>query len=262
MLSPASRDRIAASPGWRRHRIEVMDLPEGRVVVKGQRPPRSAARFWLMRLLARWTHNPLLRPVPAPGGAAGQATEARRLRELAAAGVHVPALWHEGPDHLVMAYVAGTPLPASLVGDEEAALAAFRSALDALADVHARGQYLSQAFARNMVQTSTGFVYLDFEDDPLEVMTLIDAQARDWLALLLSTVWMTNAPRAHLAQHWRAVAARLPVPVRERIDDAARRLAWLRHLPSRRDPWGRDVVSVQALAAFLAEEQRFHSASL
>ncbi|WP_043703468.1 hypothetical protein [Tepidimonas taiwanensis] len=140
MLSPASLDRIAASPGWRRHRIEVIDLPEGRVVVKGQRPPRSAARFWLMRLLARWTHNPLLRPVPAPGGAAGQATEARRLREL-------------------------------------------------------------------------------------------------------------------------AVAARLPGPVRERIDDAARRLAWLRHLPSRRDPWGRDVVSLQALAAFLAEEQRFHSAS-
>lgn len=256
MLSAASLRRIEASQGWRRHRIEVIALPEGRVVVKGQRPRRPAARFWLMRVLARCTRNPLLRPVPAPGGAAAQATEVRRLRTLAASGVRVPALWHEGPDYLVLEHVDGVPLSTLLADAPERAEAAFRQALHALADVHARGQYLSQAFARNTLVTADDWVYLDFEDDPLDVMSLPDAQARDWLAFLLSAVWFTNAPADALARHWTAVQPRLAPGVRDRILAAARRLAWLRHLPTRRDPWGRDVVSLQALAGFLADWRR------
>ncbi|WP_424894636.1 hypothetical protein [Tepidimonas sp. HKU79] len=102
MLSVESVQRIEMSPGWRRHRVEILDVAEGRVVVKGQRPPRSAARFWLMSSLARVVRHPLLRPVPAPGGAAAQATELRRLQALARSGVPVPAVLHQAPDFIVL----------------------------------------------------------------------------------------------------------------------------------------------------------------
>jgi hypothetical protein len=60
--------------------------------------------------------------------------------------------------------------------------------------VHVRGQHLSQAFDRNLVQCPDGVIgYIDFEDDPAEVMTLAECQARDWLSYLHSTAMMLEA---------------------------------------------------------------------
>lgn len=261
MLSPDTLRRIEMSTVWRRHRIEVLCVAEGRVVVKGKRPPRSAARFWLMSSLARVVRHPLLRPVPAPGGAAAQATEVRRLQALARSGVPVPAVLHQAPDFIVLSHVDGVLLSALLTDTPEVALPAFERGLRGLAQVHAAGQYLSQAFARNMLLSDPGVVYLDFEDDPLEVMSLADAQARDWLTYFLSALWCVNVPRAQVLQAWSDVQASISVEVRQRIDGAIERLAWLRHLPNRRDPWGRDIISLQALADFLTDWHSSHSVS-
>jgi tRNA A-37 threonylcarbamoyl transferase component Bud32 len=222
-------------------------------VVKGQRPPRSRFRFGLMSALARWTRQPLLRPVPAPGGAMAQATEVRRLGALIDSGVRVPRVLHQAPDFLVLSHEDGVALSSLLTDTPPVAMSAFRQGLDALAEVHARGQYLSQAFARNMLLSPEGVVFLDFEDDPLEVMSLTDAQARDWLAYLLSTLWCVNASRGDLIQLWNDCQALIKVEVRQRIIDVSQRLAWMRHLPKKRDPWGRDLVSLQAMAVFLTE---------
>lgn len=259
MLSEASLRLVQAAQGWRQHRIQVMDLAEGRVVVKGQRAPRAAWRYTPLNWLAKAVDLPLLMAVPAPGGAEGQAIEVRRLRALEEAGIPVPPLLHVAHDHMVLGFVSGPALPKLLAADSEQAGYAFNLALASLADVHRRGQYLSQAFARNAILSEDGLVYLDFEDDPRSVMSLPDAQARDWLTLLLSSVWICQADRASMLATWRAREATLSADVRDRLRRATRRLAWLRRLPRHRRPWGRDIVSIQALASFLYDWERSSS---
>lgn len=251
MLSAASLQAIEASPGWRQHRVEMFDLPEGRVVVKGQRPARGPWRFRLLSALARCTRNPLLRPVPARGGAEAQAVEVRRLRTLAAAGVQVPEVLHHGPEYIVLRRIDGDALQQQFLAEPAQALAAFGLGLAGLLDLHHRGQYLSQAFARNILLCQGQLWYIDFEDDPLQAMDLPDAQARDLMAYLLSSIWINRAARPDLMSVWSAAAHRLDRPLLQRVRQAAQGLAWLRHLPRERKPWGRDVVTVQALAEFL-----------
>lgn len=251
MLSAASLHVIDASPGWRQHRVEMFDLPEGRVVVKGQRPARGPWRFRVLSALSSCTRNPLLRPVPARGGAAAQTTEVRRLRALAAAGVHVPEVLHQGHDYIALRRVEGEALQQQFAADPEVALTAFRQGLAGLLDLHQRGQYLSQAFARNILVSQGQLWFIDFEDDPLEAMPLADAQARDLMAYLLSAIWVQRAPRPELMAAWTAVARDVAPPILRQVRRAAHGLAWLRHLPRERKPWGRDVVTVQALAEFM-----------
>ena len=252
MLSAASVARIERSAGWRQHRIEMIDLSdEGPVVVKGQRPARGPLRYRLLSGLARLTRNPLLRPVPTPGGAEGQRIEVARLRALAAAGVRVPELLWVGKDHLVMRRIQGHTLEHYFSVDSHSGLAAFRQGLEGLGDVHRRGQYLSQGFARNILVSDGTLVYIDFEDDPLQAMDIDDARARDVLSYLQSAIWINRAAPPDLLAAWTAWTVQAPPAVVARIRHAARGLGWLRHLPRERKPWGRDVVAVQALAAFL-----------
>lgn len=251
MLSAASLHTIEASPGWRQHRVEMFELPEGRVVVKGQRPARGPWRFRLLSVLSRCTRNPLLRPVPARGGAAAQAIEVGRLRALAAAGVCVPEVLHHADQFIVLRRVDGEALQQHFVGEPAQALSAFRQGLEGLLDLHRRGQYLSQAFARNILRSQGQLWFIDFEDDPLEAMPLHTAQARDLMAYLLSAIWVHSAPRADLMAVWTVESRRVAPPVIQQVRQAARGLAWLRHLPRERKPWGRDVVTVQALAEFM-----------
>jgi tRNA A-37 threonylcarbamoyl transferase component Bud32 len=261
MLSATSIARVESSSGWRDHRVELLSLPEGDVVVKGQRPPRGPWRFRLLAMLAKLTRNPLLRPVPAPGGAASQATEIRRLQTLRAAGVNVPEVLHQAPDYFVMRRIQGPSLGAHFSAQPEQALQAVARGLHGLLALHAAGQYLSQGFARNILEQDGALWFIDFEDDPLLVMDLPDAQARDLLAFMLSVVWTSRADRKALQLVWRQACQQMQPAVLARVRQASSGLAWLRHLPTERKPWGRDVVTVQALAAFLSQWLAQESAS-
>jgi len=252
MLSPQSVRAIESSQGWRQHRIEMFDLgDEGAVVVKGQRPARGPWRFRLLSGLSTATRNPLLRPVPSPGGRAAQQTEAIRLQQLAAVGVRVPEVLHSSEDYLVLRRVMGQSLQSHFERDPAQALIAFEAGLVGLQDVHQRQQYLSQGFARNILLESERLWFIDFEDDPLQVMPLGEAQARDVMAYLLSSVWINRAPRQALMSVWSTHFHRWSADIQNQIRQTTRVLAWMRHLPRQRKPWGRDVVTVQALAEFL-----------
>lgn len=255
MLSKSSLELIEASQGWRQNRVEMLDLPEGEVVVKGQRPARGPWRFRMLSGLARCTSNPLLKPVPAPGGPEAQATEVRRLQALNEAGVAVPEVLHHGDRFIVLRRIHGEALQDRFTGSPRVALQAFVMGLDGLLDLHHRHQYLSQAFARNILvqghQSGHRLWYIDFEDDPAQVMDLPDAQARDLLAYLLSAVWISRAPRAGLMAAWASAAHEASPEVMVRVRRAVQGLSWLRQLPRERKPWGRDVVTVQALAEFM-----------
>ncbi|HPP98409.1 MAG TPA: hypothetical protein PK853_10190 [Ottowia sp.] len=253
-LSPHDLQRIAQSPGWRDQRVEVCDTAQGKVIVKGQRPTRHPARYRLLNRLARWLGLPFLKAAPLAGGAQAQQTEVARLRALRRAGAPVPEVLHVGADHFVMQWLGRAHLGDVLQAGHPRAAALWREAGDALLRLHQADQYLSQGFARNMIVTDDADAaprlagLIDFEDDPLQVMSLHEAQVRDWLAFLHSTLWTLPLPPTEVDACLDAWLAAESPAVRAGFAQACRRLAWLRVLPRQRR-FGRDTVALQAAAA-------------
>ncbi len=252
-LSDQELERIVRSSGWRQRRIEVFDTAHGKVLAKGQRPQRHPALYRLLNALAWMTGAPFLKAVPMHGGAQAQQTEVARLRALHAAGARVPQVLHVAPDHFVMQWLGGDHLGTLLQAGHPQGEALWREAGDLLVRLHARGQYLSQGFARNLIVDTSHEPprlagAIDFEDDPLQVMSLPQAQVRDWLAFLQSTLWTLPLPPEWIDVQLDAWMRLEADEVRDQFLDAARKLGWLRHLPRQRR-FGRDTVALQAAAA-------------
>jgi len=123
-----------------------------------------------------------LRPPPHRVGVGAMDTEARRLTELAAQHVHVPQVIGRGRDSLVLSD-NGRSLASWLrdAQDDVQRDHLVCLALEAIAHAHAEGAYFGQPLPRNMTFDGQRIGFIDFEEDPLEVMTLAQAQARDWL---------------------------------------------------------------------------------
>jgi hypothetical protein len=138
----------------------------------------------LLDAIVRKLEIDALRPPPHPGGEEAKAIEARRLAELEALGIRVPRVLGEGESTLLLSDI-GTTLAARLrAADGDAATidALTRQVIAAISDAHARGAYFGQMVPRNITIDDAGRVgFIDFEEDPLEVMSLPQAQARDWL---------------------------------------------------------------------------------
>jgi tRNA A-37 threonylcarbamoyl transferase component Bud32 len=249
LISLTSIARIEASNVWRNQRVEVFDLPEGRMLVKGQRPLRSPWAHRFLNLFAWIAGVPYAKAVPVHGGARSQAIEIARLGALHAAGVAVPQVHHVAPQYFVMTYLGDNDLARALRVQGPKAYGLWMAAMEHLLLVHARGQYLSQCFARNIIVSDRFEGLIDFEDDPLEVMTLEQAQARDWLIYLQSTLFNLALEPERLDAALNEVLERESVPVRAVLRHAAGRLSWLRHLPTNRRIWGKDFVSLQAVGA-------------
>lgn len=266
-LSPQDLQRIAQSPGWRGGRVEVCDTSQGKVIVKGWRPAHHPARYGLLNRLARWLGLPFLRAVPLAGGAQAQHTEVARLRALRRAGARVPEVLHVGSDHFVMQWLGRAHLGDVLQSGHPGAAALWREAGDELVRLHRADQYLSQGFARNMIVTDEAgdtprlAGLIDFEDDPLQVMGLADAQVRDWLAFLHSTLWILPLAPSEVDTCIDAWLDAESPAVRAGFAQACRRLAWLRVLPRQRR-FGRDTVALQAAAAAAHRHARRHPISL
>ena len=233
-----------------------------RVWLKKAGPRHGNLRYRLLAVIAATLRLDVLKPVPNPGGEAAIAIEARRLRDLGALGLRVPTVLAQQADGLLISdlgengrapVVLNERLDHAAATGPRALLAVWREGLDAIARVHARDAYLSQAFARNLMHCPDGSIgYIDFEDDPGNTLPLPECQVRDWLSYLHSTAAMVHAaaPKAAGA-HWHAVLADASSEVRERLAHAARRMRWLRYLPGGRR-WGRDTQRVRAAARLLA----------
>ena len=233
-----------------------------RVWLKKAGPRHGKLRYHLLAAIAGALRLDVLKPVPNPGGEAAIAIEAERLRQLGAAGLRVPAVLAQQADGLLISDLgqSGRPpvvlqerLDQAAAAGPAALLATWREGLAAIAMVHARQAYLSQAFDRNLVACPDGTIgYIDFEDDPGETLPLAECQARDWLSYLHSTAMLVDAASPHAAAaQWHEVLDQASEDVRDRLAIAAGRMRWLRHLPAGRR-WGRDTQRVRAVARLLA----------
>lgn len=228
----------------------------------------DGTRVWLRRSVRRnpvWLYRvlgavvavlrlPVLRPVPNLGGTTALAIEARRLRELAAAGVCVPDVLAQEESAVLLSDVGGMTVQAALEqADVAAALRIWAAGLAAIAQVHQVGQYLSQAFARNMLWRDDETVaFIDFEDDPATVLPLAHCQCRDWLCYLHSTTLVLEEKGVlDEARHlWMQQWAVLPVAMRDDLQRTWRSVGSLCHL-RRRSLWGKDALKIASMVRLL-----------
>lgn len=238
-------------------------MADGRFVwLKKANAPHSIWRYRMQGWLTHAMGLHALAPVPNRGGTLAIEQEAARLRELGALRLPVPQLLAQNPQGLLMSDLTDGREPADSLGDELARKAScgasiflpvWQDGLGAIAQFHAKGTCLSQAFARNMVRTPDGGIgCLDFEDRPQDVLTLPHCQARDWLSYLYGTAQLLReadaiTPAAGcVASHLQHAAPE----TRHAVAHTARRTHWMRHLPRSRR-WGRDVQRLSAMAQLL-----------
>ncbi len=173
-----------------------------------------------------------LRPPPHHGGDLASSVEKRRIEQLSSLGIHVPEILGEGAGTLLLSDL-GPTLSSRLrecVDDPTHTDALVSAAIAAIVEVHRRGAYLGQPWPRNMTYRDGRVGFLDFEEDPLEVMTLEQAQARDWLLFAHGTTrFYRNRPEV-LVGMLRGALQAVPGHVAENMADVGARLRPLSRL--------------------------------
>jgi hypothetical protein len=203
----------------------------------------QAARGAIPALLAWWlarrvTGAALPKHVVRLGAAAtGAGFEARRLEQLAAAGMRVPRVVHRGGDFIVMAHCGVTV--ASLLGGwdrptwrrELAALAAELGAF------HRAGQWHGGAQIKNLTRQGAQTWRIDFEESFGEHVPLPAAQAFD-LVLFVNSISLRGPVDA--------AEARVLLPVLLRAYFDANPDPQVRAVFARALPWARLAAALSA----------------
>lgn len=212
-------------------RISAIDFNGERAWCKRAVHGHSRWRYRALDTLAETLDLRLVRAVYNPGGIAALQTERRRLDGLRDAGVPVPDILAEGEDWHVLSD-SGISLREALRRSPAMRSPLASLAVGALRAVHARGQYLSQAFDRNLCVQDGEIRFIDFEDDPGSVFELPEAQARDWLLLLSSLAQHFENDTAALKGLCRQVTGNIDDVVASLLMHDARRLCRiLRFIP-------------------------------
>ena len=251
MFTTEQLEAINAQLALTSNRTAVFSVDDLAIVVKRQEPPRQYCGYQILNILANVLGQPVVRGVPAPGGSVAQAIEVARLHTLAAAGVSVPKVLHVTSQWFAMSFLGKTSIDELLRHEPEKNLIYWESGLQAILQLHRLDQNASQCFARNMIWHEGNVSFIDFEDDPIKSMPLASAQARDWLLYLHSSAYILNMDAHQIAQRFLRYLRQDEKDVQEEVMRVTRSFGWLCILPSKRKPWGRDVVAVQAAAEVL-----------
>lgn len=210
---------------------------------------RAAA--WLLPL-------PMLRPTMSVGGAEGLAAEAARLQALHAAGVHVPKVLGLS-DTLLVTADAGQEFKLfveALPTDDEKQAWLCKGA-EALAALHGAGHAHGRPYVKDFVVAPDGQTigFLDLEENPVQVMTLEQAQARDIWLYLGSAAQLATYDIARTAAIYAAYAAKAPQAHRSALRSLLRWLAPLYAVLKllRAQGLGKDVRRAMASTAALLQ---------
>ena len=258
MLNPTQVATIEQRLSQTEQRVIVTEIDGIKMVIKRQEKARPQSRYALLKFASKIFGQPVLAPAYAPGGAEAQKIEAARLTRLAAAGVPVPELLHVAPDWIAISYAGQYSIGRMIQKGELAPSVYWQQGLAAISEVHQKGQNLSQVFVRNAVWNDDKITFIDFEDDPEASLGLANAQARDWLFYLFSSVWMLEISPTQAAKIMFEYLQKDPIEVQNVILNSMKGIAWLRHLPSKRKPWGRDVVALNGIGTILYEMQQLN----
>lgn len=176
-----------------KERIERITTNNGKVFwLKKSAPARGVFRYYALNLFSKLLRVPLLKAVPQKGGQIALDLEVKRINALSKNSILVPEIVAKDKGWILL-----KDLGESIIDDfknnrqdKPRAQKLFTHCLVAIKQLHHKGQYMSQGFARNMLKVSNEPVeigFIDFEDDPLTVMNLAQAQARDLILFINST---------------------------------------------------------------------------
>ncbi|WP_107687810.1 BUD32 family EKC/KEOPS complex subunit [Neisseria wadsworthii] len=218
-------------------------------------------RYAALGLLSKVFKLGALQPVPNLGGEAALAIEARRLQELEQAGVPAPKLLAQSRKAIMFSCLGANGFMHE-IENPATQLASFAEGLAAIARVHKAGQYLSQVFIRNIIRQSDGGIgFIDFEDDPLLHMQLLQCQCRDYLCYLQSSAtWLERTGNlsetvAIWCRHFQSLPENLQTALRKNY----LRVLWLRKLTA---GWmGSDTRRLSALAQLLYQAEKIQQNS-
>ncbi|MGL4767733.1 MAG: hypothetical protein ACRCV6_06605 [Formosimonas sp.] len=256
MLNPSQVEFIQRAIAQTHHRVFVLEVDGRKMVIKGQEGARNPFRYRMLKTVSTLFRMPVLMPVPAPGGAGAQAIEIKRLTELAQAGVPVPELLHVEPSWIAISYEGERSIGQAIRKNPQPPSVTWEQGLAAILDVHRKGQNLSQVFERNAMWHDNRVVFIDFEDDPALALGLANAQTRDWLFYLYSTAWMLEITPEQAGKVMFKYLLQDSADVQKIMFDSLGALKWLRHLPAKRKPWGRDVMALHRVGKVLFEMSR------
>lgn len=214
---------------------------DGAVVwLKKVTPAEGSFGRWVLTKFSQLLKLPMLTAVHQPGGQEAIATEARRLQQLHDAGIHVPRLLWQSDEMILMSDLGRrfTNYLKQHRNDTERKIAVIKQVFEALNELHSKGQYLSQAFARNITlienENSLSVGFIDFEDDPINTMSLENAQARDLLLLIYSlSKYIDNCQQ----EYQTLVSAQiepLPEAIKIQLKRFVSKFSWLEKLPGKR----------------------------
>ncbi|WP_298625352.1 hypothetical protein [uncultured Legionella sp.] len=172
----------------RQPRVFSIDCDGKKYIIKQQQPPRAKISYKILTGLSKLFFTPVLQGIHIPGKKLTQDMEIKRLTALRNAGVNVPEILYECEDYVVLSHLGDTNFEELLKKTgQHTAQYHWERVLNGILQTHKQGTYLSQAFMRNIIHIEDNIAFVDFEDDPGLVMSVAEAQARDWLLCIHSS---------------------------------------------------------------------------
>lgn len=190
----------------------VLQYPQSRTIrgrgtedylwVKQAVPPK--ARIWhvLQKIIAAIIPNPMLRATVSDGGGNALRMEATRLQEFRAKGFHAPEVKDFNDEMLIITHL-GPQLREELdrMNSAEQRMAVMKTATAELARLHNAGLAHGRPYLRDMTWDGDKIGFLDLEENPVDVMPLASAQARDVWVFLSAAARFARDPHEKNVYH-------------------------------------------------------------
>lgn len=157
-----------------------------------KRPFSSA----LYNLISRITNAPIFHSTHNPDPVSAMRAEAKRLRYMQDRGYLVPKILAEGERHMVLSDIGDSIDKAAAKTQSTAERRQFfAQAAQHLGNVHRDGEYHGRSRAKDMTIHDGKVGMIDLEHEPLKVMALPDAQARDlWFLFYDASRYLRKDP--------------------------------------------------------------------
>lgn len=217
---------------------------------------KKKSRHHIQKLASALIPFPILKLTVSPGGEIAARNEAERLRLFHASDIHCPQLLYADDTHLITTD-AGIPLEQHLKTLSDNNRNDFiMLATNALAALHAKGLCHGRPYLKDFVwdKSKKTIGFIDLEENPLTVMSLAEAQARDlWIFIGGITPFYPDDVES-LAAIIRTYDRDAPHDYREPLDKLVRILSPIRKLLRLlfQDDLGRDTLKAVRATEALA----------
>ncbi len=190
----------------------------------------------MMGRISSWMEAPLLTPAKKYGRRDSIQYEIKHIKMLEKINVRVPKVLARGDEWLIlsdMGSLASSYFKNKQRTPKEIELG-YQSIFNEISKLHKSGGYLSQAFVRNITFldndiSKVGFI--DFEDNPLTVSTVEEAQAKDLLYFTSSMARFFISNADAFKDITNQFVSQYDKNTIQLLTDTRRKLSWILKLP-------------------------------